>query len=44
MDILKEDSGVFELLTDDESNSNNGFTVRKQNVIYTGLETQGNWE
>ena len=40
-DILKEDSGIFELLADDSSTSDDGFNVRKQSIS-TGLEPQSN--
>ena len=40
-DILKEDSGIFELLADDTSTSDDGFNVRKQS-INLGLEPQSN--
>ena len=40
-DILKEDSGIFELLADDSNTSDDGFNVRKQSIS-TGLEPQSN--
>ena len=40
-DILKEDSGIFELLADDTSTSDDGFNIRKQS-INLGLEPQSN--
>ena len=43
MDILKEDSGIFELLADEGSEFNNDFNVRKQSITYAGLEEQGNF-
>ncbi|XP_019860381.1 PREDICTED: multidrug resistance-associated protein 4-like [Amphimedon queenslandica] len=38
-DVLKEDSGIFELLADDTSTSDDGFNIRKQSIS-TGLEPQ----
>ncbi|XP_019860364.1 PREDICTED: multidrug resistance-associated protein 4-like [Amphimedon queenslandica] len=38
-DVLKEDSGIFELLVDDTSTSDDGFKIRKQSIS-TGLEPQ----
>lgn len=43
MDILKEDSGIFELLADEGSEFNNDFNIRKQSITYAGLEEQGNF-
>ena len=41
LDILKEDSGIYELLADDDNkDSDDGFKVRKQSIAYTGLEAQ----
>lgn len=39
LDILKEDSGIYELLADDKD-SDDEFKVRKQSIAYTGLEAQ----
>ncbi|XP_019850009.1 PREDICTED: multidrug resistance-associated protein 4-like isoform X2 [Amphimedon queenslandica] len=41
LDILKEDSGIYELLADDDNkDSDDGLKVRKQSIAYTGLEAQ----
>ena len=44
-DILKEDSGIFELLADDDDNddSHTPFNIRKQSISYAGLEAQSKY-